>query len=94
MTVRLATIAAMAALAALLLLGAVLVATLPALAHPPANPEAYWIARQLYKRVDNDRYLVAYNHVGADAKRIMGHAAQDSCQGRLYEDFSCSGRRT
>lgn len=59
-----------------------------------ARCEYYTQVRAEFKKWDNDRYAHRY-YEGASRKQaenLQLRAAFNACHGKLYEDFSCSGR--
>lgn len=59
----------------------------------PTDANCYWYTKYLnqYRTWDNDRYAERYYNSPSGHARLQLKAANESCHGTLYEDFSCSG---
>lgn len=85
---------AMAVGMVLAVMGATLLASIGATqAHAASFGQKYDYAKEAYGKIDNDTYADAYYAETRHGwKKAILKAAQDSCHGILFEDFSCGIR--
>lgn len=53
------------------------------------SPETYRLASNMYRNMRNDDYARFYYTSDREIQNTMLKAADDNCDGKLYEDFSC-----